>query len=328
MSISPRVGAFLGAVLSGAVLASLSLNAVAQPPAARQRPPAGPPVDAVVKGAHWHHIHLNSTDPENAIKFYTTHFDAKPSRFAGQNAIWVQKSWILIDKVAAPPAIQLDTAIWHMGWGTENPKAEYRIQQGLGSTFFTPLTDIAINNGGTLDRFYFMYVQAPDRMLIELNTASYHHFGHVHLFSEDPIAAGDWYIKTFGLTGRGLSTPTTPTRDPRFGKNGNQIGPSSSLTLDNVNLIIYPAPYARHAFPDDWKGITALQSPRGHVNDHIAISVPNLDAALASLKAAGTKVTEPPHRWKDARVRSAFIEGPDQIAIELVEDHTEHPAFE
>lgn len=321
-----RRGAACGAALIvGAAAAFAALSGQAQTPEPGPRPPA---VEPVVKGAHWHHIHLNATDPQAAVEFYTRHFDAKPATFAGREpAVWTQKSWILLDKVRQPPSIKLNTAIWHMGWGTEEPKAEYERQKGLGSTFFTPLTDISINNGGAPDRFYFMYVQGPDRMLIELNTAAHHHFGHVHLFSEDPVAAGDWYIKTFGLTGRALSTPQT-SRAPRYGKNGLQIGPLSSLYLDNVNLIIYPAAYARKAYADDWRGISELQSPRGHVNDHIAVSVPNLEAALKALEGAGVKVTQRPKALYGGQLRSAFIEGPDHIAIEVVEDHSGHPPIE
>lgn len=32
--------------------------------------------------AHFHHLHLNTTDPKAAIEFYTTKFDAERGRFA------------------------------------------------------------------------------------------------------------------------------------------------------------------------------------------------------------------------------------------------------
>jgi hypothetical protein len=52
-----------------------------------------------------------------------------------------------------------------------------------------------------------------DRGLVELNTSSNHQFGHLHLFSEDPVAAGEWYSKHFGIPRRG----TAPvSREPRF----------------------------------------------------------------------------------------------------------------
>ncbi|HET9159240.1 MAG TPA: VOC family protein [Caulobacteraceae bacterium] len=302
-------------------------TALAQPPNTLARGRASPAVKPIVEGAHWHHLHINATDPDRSIEFYTTHFDAKEATFAdGKEAVWTQKSWILFNKVPEPPSRKLNTAIWHMGWGTENPKAEYERQKAKGASFFAPLTDISIANGGQRDRFYYMYVEGPDRTLIELNTASHHHFGHIHLFSKDPIAAGDWYIRTFGLTGRPLSTAQT-NRTPRFSTVGNQIGPSSSLYLDNINFIIYPVGYSRTAYRDDWKGVDELQSTRGKLYDHIAISVPKLEPALAALGKAGVKVTEPPKTWAGGRLRSAFIEGPDHIAIELIEDRAGHPPF-
>jgi len=61
-----------------------------------------------------------------------------------------------------------------------------------------------------------------------------------------------------------------------------QIAPSSSIYRDNVNIIIYPVEYT---------GRTTLESTRGHVVDHIAISVDSLAGAVARLKAAGVAVT-------------------------------------
>jgi catechol 2,3-dioxygenase-like lactoylglutathione lyase family enzyme len=315
--------AFAASMLAGAVLAGLGI-AQAQTPSVTPRAPA---VRPVVEGAHWHHLHLNATDPDRSIEFYTTHFSAKEATFAdGKSAVWTQRSWILFNKVTTPPSKKLNTAIWHMGWGTENPKAEYERQKTLGSSFFAPLTDISIANGGTRDRFYYMYVEGPDRTLIELNTAGHHRFGHIHLFSPDPIGTGDWYIRTFGLTGRGLSTRETK-RTPRYSVVGNQIGPSSSLYLDNVNFIIYPVGYSKSAYRDDWVGVRELQPTRGRLYDHIAISVPRLDAALTALRQSGSMVTEEPRSWAGGKIRSAFIEGPDRIAIEIVEDRSGHPPY-
>jgi len=319
---------FTAFATSALAAASVTAFALAQPAANMPAPSPGPrPPPPVVAGAHWHHLHINATDPDRSIEFYTTHFDAKEATFAdGKEAVWTQKSWILFNKVKEAPSRKLNTAIWHMGWGAEDPRREYERQKAKGASFFAPLTDISIANGGQRDRFYYMYVEGPDRTLIELNTAAHHHFGHIHLFSPDPIATGDWWIRTFGLTGRGLSNAQT-IRTPRYSTVGNQIGPSSSLYLDNVNFIIYPAAYARHAYQADWDGITELQPTRGKLYDHIGISVPRLEPALAALRKAGVKVTEEPKTWANGQVRSAFVEGPDKLAIELIEDHSGHPPF-
>lgn len=321
-----RLTAFLGAMAVGALLALGVAQAQTRPPSPAPKPtrPAAPPL---VVGAHWHHLHINATDPDRSIEFYATHFAAREATAPdGKQALWTQKSWILFNKVKVAPSKKLNTAIWHMGWGTENPKAEFERQKRLGSSFFAPLTDIAVTNGGTRDRFYYMYVEGPDRTLIELNTAAHHHFGHVHLFSPDPIGTGDWYIRTFGLTGRPLSNAQTDRR-PRYSVVGNQFAPSSSLYLDNVNLIIYPVGYARTAYRDDWQGVSALQPTRGRLYDHIGVSVPSLEPALEALRRAGVKVTEEPKAWPGGKVRSAFVEGPDRLAIELVEDRSGRPPY-
>lgn len=149
----------------------------------------------------------------------------------------------------------------------------------------------------------------------------------MHMFAEDPIKTGDWYIRFFGVTGRALSKPDDPARPPRINAIGNQIGPSSSLYFDNVNMIIYPANYSRRVYAADWGGKTELESPRGNVNDHFGVSVPDLDKALAVFRANGVKVTQET-REVAGKFTYAFIEGPDHVAIELIEDHSGHPPEE
>src|SRR5262249_11061671 len=217
--------------------------------------------------AHFHHLHLNTLDPAGAINFYTSRFDCEQARFLGHDAVWAQRSWLLFNKVKTAPPAGLSSAIWHFGWGAEDMQAAYQKQIELGTKFFTPLTDISAMLGGTgSGRFFYAYVEAPDRALVELNTSSNHQFGHLHLFSEDPIAAGEWYVTHFGIQRRG---PATPSREPRFFRD-HQIGPSSSLVIDNVNIIIYPVQYARKAYAADWPpGQEKLSPTKGRVVDHI-----------------------------------------------------------
>jgi catechol 2,3-dioxygenase-like lactoylglutathione lyase family enzyme len=265
--------------------------------------------------AHFHHVHLNATDPAAAINFYTSKFDCEKALFNGNSdAVWAQKSWMLFNKVSKPPKSEITSAIWHFGWGAEDMKAAYRKQLDSGTKFETPLTDISdIGGGNATGLFFFAYVDGPDHQLIELNTANHHHFGHIHLLSRDPVAAGEWYIKEFGLVRRGAGTPS---REPRF-YHGFQIGPSMSLMMDNVNFIIFPMEYAKTQWPDLWKDRSDFESTSGHVTDHIAFSVDHLEQTLGRLKKDGVKITEGAHTGPGGK--SAFIEGPDHIKIELVE---------
>ena len=269
--------------------------------------------------AHFHHVHLNSTDPQTAIDFYTSKFDSEKGKFAGQlDAVWTQKSWMLFTKVTAAPKSEITSTIWHIGWGAENMKETYQKQLDRGTKFATPITDISDIGGGTATGvFFYAYVDGPDHQLIELNTANHHNFGHIHLLSKDPVASAEWYIKEFGLLRRGRGTPS---REPRMYR-GYQIGPSMSLMMDNVNFIFFPWQYAQKEWPDLWKDRTEFESTKGHVTDHIGFSVDNLDEMIARLKKDGVTVTDEPRSVLGGKVKIAFIEGPDKIRIELVEGH-------
>ncbi len=281
--------------------------------------PAPPPALEMPE-AHFHHLHLNTLDPSAAIDFYTSKFDCERAKFAGLlDGVWAQKSWLLFTKVNQPPVWDLTSAVWHFGWGAEDMKATYAKQLAMGTKFFTPLSDISDigGNTGAKDLFYYAYVQSPDNALIELNTASHHHFGHLHLFSADPVAAGEWYMKYFSAKRRS----TRPlSREPRFYR-GYQIGPSVSLVSDNVNIIIYPVEYAKKAYGDQWKGRTELESTKGHVVDHIGFSFDNLEVALEKLRKDGVKVTDEIRSVANGKIKFAFIEGPDKIRIEVIEGH-------
>lgn len=269
---------------------------------------------------HFHHVHLNVADPAAAADFYSSKFDCEKSKFAGkQDAIWAQKSWLLFNKVKTVPKLDLTSTIWHIGWGAENMKETYQKQIGMGTKFFEPLTDISDIGGnvGAKDTFYYAYVQSPDNALIELNTARHHNFGHLHLFSADPVSTAEWYGKYFGIKlSPMLKNPKA--REPRMYR-GFQIGPSASFNIDNVNVIIFPIEYPKKGYADQWKGRTTFNSTKGKAIDHIALSVENLAETIKQFKADGVTILQEPRNIPGTKIKSAFVEGPDKIMIELVE---------
>ena len=88
----------------GAAIVSTDAGVRAQP---ASLPPPG-----------FHHLHLNSINPEAAIAFYAKQFPSTSAgTFAGQPALRSPNNvWILFNKVDAPPATQPATAFWHFGW--------------------------------------------------------------------------------------------------------------------------------------------------------------------------------------------------------------------
>lgn len=299
-------------VITLCLFAALTLPALTYLQAAqdgKQTQPQPPPAAAApFVDAHWHHLHLNTTDPKAAIEFYTSKFASEKARFAGLvDAVWTQKSWMLFTKTAQPPNSELTSAIWHFGWGAEDMKATYEKQLASGTKFFTPLTDISdIGGNGATGTFFYAYVESPDKQLIELNTANHHNFGHLHLFSADPVGAGEWYKKYMNAKARSTRREL-------------KIGPSVTLQADNVNIIIYPIEIPKKTYTAQWKGRTEFDSTKGHTTDHIGFSVDNLADALEKLRKDGVKVTDEIRAI--GPVKFAFIEGPDKVRIELVEGH-------
>jgi hypothetical protein len=95
-----------------------------------------------------------------------------------------------------------------------------------------------------------------------------------------------------------------------------------SLIMDNVNIIIYPIAYSKTQYKDHWKnGQTAMSPTKGRVVDHVGFSVDNLEQAIERLRKDGVKVTQEIRSVAGGKITYAFVEGPDQINIEVIEGH-------
>ena len=130
--------------------------------------------------ARFHHVMLNVVDPQKSIQFYSRVFGALPIKFRGAaNALFTEKSFILLNKVEQPPDSKLNTGIWHIGWGGVDVKNEYEWWKNDKVDIHTALSPLPGN-----DNFY-MYINGPDRELIEINTMGHHRFAHVHFFCTD-----------------------------------------------------------------------------------------------------------------------------------------------
>ena len=74
-------------------------------------------------------------------------------------------------------------------------------------------------------------------------------------------------------------------------------------------------------YPKAWAGRTTFESPRGRVIDHFAFSVDDLGETLARLEAEGVTIRERPTVKLEGTLKSAFIQAPDHVLVELVEGH-------
>jgi len=145
-------------------------------------------------------------------------------------------------------------------------------------------------------------------------------FNHVHFYHEDPFCAQLWYQKHLNATipqgRRGGAEPRTEasckaprTSDktfPALDLDGMYRAPSIALTFGDVSMCGYMN-----------NANQPLVSTRGHLADHVGLSVANLDALVAKLRGEGVKFLEQPYKLGDTR--AVMIEGPSKEALELVE---------
>ena len=300
----------------------------------------------------FHHLHLNAVDPDRAIDFYVRQFPrSRATRWGGLPALAAPNDvLVLFTKVATPPAMSPQTALWHFGWHVTDTRASLDTYRSRPDLELLPLyttdeggsvlvsSDTWPSNGRTpgLTKAEiadakargvqptrvggFGYMRGPDDALVEY--AGNHpaeRFNHVHMFQDDPFCAQLWYQRHLNapvLAGRAApaamtettcAVPRGPDRSwPALGREGMFRSPSAAVVFGDVALPWY-------ARQDE----QPLAPSRGHVYDHIALGVADLDAWIAKLRGEGVRFLEPPHALGDSR--AVMIEGPSREAIELVE---------
>jgi catechol 2,3-dioxygenase-like lactoylglutathione lyase family enzyme len=296
----------------------------------------------------FHHLHLNSVDPDRAMDFYTRQF---PSTAKGEwGGFPVLKSpnnvIVLFTKVDTPPPTEPQSAIWHFGWHVPDARVSletYKRRQEVellplyttdegGSVLISSDTWPNIGNvlgltkaqiaeakakgAGPAGGGGFSYMKGPDNALVEY--AGNHpaeRFNHVHLYQEDPLGALHWYQKHLNAPMRPGYAPTAadgnltrgPDRTwPALNREGMFRTPRAGVEFGDVSMMWYAN-----------QGDQPLVSSRGQLQDHIALSVSDLDAWIDKLRGEGVKFLEEPYPLGDTR--AVMIEGPSREALELVE---------
>ena len=300
----------------------------------------------------FHHLHLNSLDPEAAIGFYVRQFPttAKVS-WGGFPALKSPNNvLILFSKVASAPPTQPQTAIWHFGWqvtdvrrNVETYKTRPEVKQlplyttdeggsvlvssdtwpGTGGVLGLNKTQIADAKARGVEparKGGFAYMRGPDNVIVEyLGDYPAERFNHVHMFQKEPFCAQLWYQKHLNapaVASRASGTPLTEA-SCKVARAPDPTWPA----LEPEGL--YRTLTAAVTFGDvalTWyarQGNRPLEPTLGHVYDHVGLSVADLDAWIAKLQGEGVTFLTAPHRLGDTR--AVMIEGPSREALELVE---------
>lgn len=300
----------------------------------------------------FHHLHLNSTDPDAAINFYTQQFPstAKGS-WGGLPALKSPNAvMVLFTKVDTPPTSEPQSAIWHFGWHvtdsrrcleTYKTRREVELlplytseeggsvlissdtwpgQGGVLGLTQAQIAEARAKGAGSAGGGGFAYMKGPDNALVEY--AGDHpaeRFNHVHLYQQDPLCAQLWYQKHLNAPARaGWGSVPVTEADCRVPRGVDRTWPA----LNREGM--FRSPRAGVEFGDValiWyanQGDQPLVSSLGQLQDHIGLSVIHLDAWIEKLRGEGVTFLQGPYSLGDTR--AVMIEGPSREAIELVEE--------
>ncbi len=299
----------------------------------------------------FHHLHLNSIDPNAAIDWYNRQFPSTAKgTWGGFPALLSPNNvMVLFNKVDQPPVSKPQSAIWHFGWhipaireriASYRQRADvallplYTTDEGgsvlissdtwpnvgnvLGLTT-TQIADARARNVQPPGGGGFAYMRGPDNALVEyVGDYPTERFNHVHMWQEHPFCAQLWYQQHLNAPPRASFGPVSVTEDtcrvprgadrtwPALNREGMFRTPRAGVEFGDVVLTWYAN-----------QGDKPLVDPRGQLQDHIALSVADLDAWVSKLRGEGVTFLQEPYALGDTR--AVMIQGPSREALELVE---------
>jgi catechol 2,3-dioxygenase-like lactoylglutathione lyase family enzyme len=295
----------------------------------------------------FHHLHLNSVDPDAAIAFYTRHFPStSKGTWAGLPALRSPNNvMMLFNKVEKPPAMSPPSAIWHFGWHVPDVRKNIEEFRSRPDVKLLPLytgdaTDFVLINSDTwpapkggapgLTRAQideakannvkpaggggFAYMEGPEGALVEyVGNHPAERFDHVHLWQEDPLGALEWYQTHLNAPARPGSAP--PEQRVKRGTERSWPALNQEGMFRDPRAGVVFGDVVLTWYANQWD--TPLVPSRGQLQDHIAFSVADLDAWVSKFRDAGITFLEQPYQLGDTR--AVMIEGPSREALELVE---------
>jgi len=245
-----------------------------------------------MESPHYHHFHLNVTNPAETIKFYKDYLGAIEVKYRGvADALFTERSFILLTRVDTPASPSTPACILtHVGWAGVDGPNEYEWLKSNGVRFQTPATP---HEGA-----HYMYFYGPDDELLEIFTGERsHRFNHFHHHCADIHAAAQWYEDYLGLR------PGAPVKSK----------PKANIVrTDNINIIFHPKAPLREG--EDF------ESTEGAVIDHIAFSFRDIVPVYEHMQRKNAEIVRPIEKDDEFGHRSFYVWGPERLLVEVVED--------
>jgi catechol 2,3-dioxygenase-like lactoylglutathione lyase family enzyme len=129
----------------------------------------------------------------------------------------------------------------------------------------------------------------------QMSTPLEYHFDHLHIFSSDVPATERWLIEGIGAE--------------LVGRHDSRGVQTTTLRLGGIQILIRGA--------REGEQLTRAGAPHFGTN-HFGLKVADIDATVATLRGRGVMIEVEPWDFSPA-IRIAFVKGPDEVRIELVQ---------
>ena len=120
-------------------------------------------------------------------------------------------------------------------------------------------------------------------------------FHHLHIFSSDVPATERWLVEGIGAE--------------LVGRQDSKGVPTSTLRLGSAQILIRGAREGEHL---------TRAGERHFGTNHFGLEVADIDATVAELRGRGVTIEVEPWNFGPG-MRIAFVKGPDDVRIELVQ---------
>ena len=120
-------------------------------------------------------------------------------------------------------------------------------------------------------------------------------FHHIHIFSSDVQATERWLVEGIGAE--------------LVGRHDSRGVPTSTLRLGGAQILIRGA--------REGEQLARAAAPHFGTN-HFGLEVTDIDATVAELRSRGVTIEVEPWDFRPG-MRIAFVKGPDDVRIELVQ---------
>ncbi len=251
---------------------------------------------------NFHHVHLNVTDRDSTIAYYQKYFGATQVKYRDRtDALFTEKSFLLMDQVDTAPSTHLGSSLWHIGWSGVDGQSEFDWRVNEGIAVHTEITPLGDN--------FWMYFLGPENEVVEVYTGNKNHrFEHIHLLSSDVNKTMDWFKSNLGLI--------PVYEEAKQWQNNSLRWKWNLLTVNNINIIVFGKPVEE----ESWWSNKEIKPTDGSSIDHIGFSTENIEFLMNIMRFDGLDIVHDIKIDPIYGMKSFFVRGPDSLLVEIVEE--------